>query len=52
MDGEVNYISAGRYLIKSEAGDIKSADSKFRKITEELEKNAKKEGMEFSIKEK
>jgi len=51
-EAEIKYISAGKYSIKTEADDIKSADNKIKKIAEEIEKQSKKEGFEFSIKEK
>ncbi len=46
---EVKYISAGRYSLKSEAGDIKTADTVLKNILSEIEKAAKKEGAEFSV---
>ena len=49
-DGKISYLSAGRYLIKVESEDIKKADNKLKKILEEIEKQAKKENMEFSTK--
>ena len=49
---EVRYISAGHYSLISESSDIKSADNAVRKALSEIEKNAKKFGMEFSIIEK
>ena len=51
-DAEVKYISAGKYSIKTEAQDMKSADNNLKKVLEEIEKQAKKHGMEFSIKGK
>ncbi len=51
-DAEVKYVSAGRYSIKAEADDLKAADHKLRSILSEIEKAAKNNGMEFSIKEK
>jgi translation initiation factor 2 alpha subunit (eIF-2alpha) len=51
-DIQVKYISAGKYYLKIEAGDPKKADNKLREILEEIEKKAKKQGLEFSIKEK
>jgi len=41
-----------KYSLKTEAQDIKSADNKFKKIVSMIESEAKKEGMEFSVKEK
>lgn len=49
---EVKYISAGKYSIKIEAEDIKTADNSLKEILKELEEQSKKEGLEFSIKEK
>jgi len=51
-EGEIKYITAGKYSLKTEAQDIKSADNKFKKIVSMIESEAKKEGMEFSVKEK
>jgi len=49
---EVKYISAGRYSIKIEADDIKTADNRLKEILKDLEEKAKKAGLEFSVKEK
>jgi translation initiation factor 2 alpha subunit (eIF-2alpha) len=49
-DFEIKYISAGRYLIESESSEIKSADKKIREKINEAEKEAKKLGVEFSLK--
>lgn len=49
---EVKYISAGKYSLKSESSNVKSADNNLKKILSEIEKSAKKEGMGFSIIEK
>lgn len=49
-DFEVKYLGAGNYLIEAESNDLKSAD---KKITEKInlaEKEAKKLGVEFSLK--
>jgi len=46
---EVKYISAGRYSLKAESDDIKKADQELRNNLENLEKEAKKMKMEFSI---
>lgn len=51
-NAEVKYISAGKYSIKTEAKDIKKADHKLKEIFEELEKSAKKHGVEFKVNEK
>jgi translation initiation factor 2 alpha subunit (eIF-2alpha) len=49
QDVVVKYLSAGRYSIKTEASDIKTADQKLTKVLDELEKKAKKQKIEFSI---
>lgn len=48
-DAEVMYIAAGRYSLKREDSDLKHADQKLREILEDIEKAAKKFGMEFII---
>jgi len=47
---QIKYISAGKYSIKIEADDIKKADQKLKEILEDLEKKAKKQDIEFSLK--
>ncbi|MCK5624517.1 hypothetical protein KAI04_01625 [Candidatus Pacearchaeota archaeon] len=49
---EVKYISAGKYSIKIEADNIKTADNKLKEILKGLEEKAKKVGFEFFVKEK
>jgi len=49
---EIKYISAGKYSIKIEADDIKTADNKLKEILKTVEEKAKKAGFEFSVKEK
>ena len=49
---KVKYISAGHYTLEIESEDPKTADQKLREILLDLEKTAKKQGLEFSIKEK
>jgi translation initiation factor 2 alpha subunit (eIF-2alpha) len=49
---EVKYISAGRYSVKTEAEDIKASDKKLKEILDEIEKKAKKDDMDFEVKEK
>ena len=49
---EIKYISAGRYSIKIEADDIKTADNRLKEILKSLEEKAKKAGFEFFVKEK
>ena len=51
-DAKTSYISAGKYSIKTEAEDIKKADNKLKEILKDLEEDAKKQEMEFSVKEK
>lgn len=51
-DIKIKYLSGGRYSLESEAGDLKSADNLLKKDLIEIEKRAKKSGMDFSIKEK
>ena len=48
----IHYISAGKYMLKIIDKDKKTADKKSKEILEEIEKQAKKKGAEFSIKEK
>tara|TARA_Y100000034_G_scaffold17454_1_gene19095 strand:- start:12323 stop:13027 length:705 start_codon:yes stop_codon:yes gene_type:complete len=51
-EGKIKYISAGKYSIKTESNDLKSTDNILKKILSEIEKKAKKEGVDFSILEK
>jgi S1 RNA binding domain protein len=51
-DIEIKYISAGKYSLKTEAEDIKKADNKLREIIQEIEKQTKKDNINFSVKEK
>jgi translation initiation factor 2 alpha subunit (eIF-2alpha) len=51
-EAEIRYISAGHYSLRMESRDIKNADSSLRKIILEIEKGAKKQGMEFNLIEK
>ena len=51
-DAEIKYISAGNYSIKTEAETLKIADQKLKDILNNLEKQAKKFKIKFSIKEK
>jgi len=44
------YLAAGKYIIISEAEDIKTADNNLKKILEELMINARKKGVELVIK--
>jgi translation initiation factor 2 alpha subunit (eIF-2alpha) len=47
---EVKYISAGKYSIKKETSDLKKSDKELKEVLENLEKFAKKNHMEISIK--
>ena len=49
---EVKYISAGKYSVKIEADDIKTADNRLKEMLKDLEEKAKKAGFEFFVKEK
>jgi translation initiation factor 2 alpha subunit (eIF-2alpha) len=46
----VKYISAGRYSLEIESEDVKLADKKLREMITGAEKEAKKAGIEFSVK--
>lgn len=49
---KVKYISAGKYVFEIESEDPKKASQNIKNTLLEIEKTAKKEGLEFSIKEK
>ncbi|MEK6898388.1 MAG: hypothetical protein AABX28_03465 [Nanoarchaeota archaeon] len=49
---ELKYISAGRYSIKAESDNLKKTDAELKEIFSGIERDAKKQKMEFSIKEK
>ncbi len=49
---EIKYIGAGRYSIKTEAVDLKTADNMLREIFSYIDKASKQEGITFSVKEK
>ena len=51
-EAEIRYIAAGTYSIKIEAKDMKKADNKLQEILKEIENQAKKNKVEFSIKGK
>jgi translation initiation factor 2 alpha subunit (eIF-2alpha) len=51
-EADIRYLSAGNYSIKIEASDPKKADTTIRDILLSTEKKARKEGLDFSIKEK
>jgi len=46
---EIKYISSGKYSLKRKSEDIKKTDTELKNTLEELEKEAKKKGVEFSI---
>ncbi len=48
----IKYISAGRYSLETETEDVKTADKKLKEMINIAEKQAKKLGVEFSVKEK
>lgn len=48
----IKYISAGKYSITAEEENLKKADNKIKNITEELEKTAKKNDIDFKVKDK
>lgn len=49
-DFDVMYIAAGRYVLRKESEDIKSADKKLREVLLDVEKKGKKLGVELKIK--
>lgn len=49
---EIKYISAGKYSIKAEASDIKTADNKIKNIFEDIESKSKAQDVVFHVKEK
>ena|SRR3989344_5659935 len=51
-NAEVRYIAAGKYSIKTEDTNPKEAEQRLRKIIENIEKQAKKSGINFSVREK
>jgi|TARA_Y100000034_G_C6889871_1_gene409191 translation initiation factor 2 alpha subunit (eIF-2alpha) len=51
-NAEIKYISAGKYSVKTESENLKKTDKMLKEITNEIEKRAKKIGVEFSIIEK
>ncbi len=51
-NAEIKYISAGNYSIKTDDKEKKLADRKLKDILDKIEKQAKKQEIEFSIKEK
>lgn len=49
---QVNYLSAGTFTIEAQEEDLKKADTKIREILNNVEKQAKKREMKFSVVEK
>jgi|TARA_Y100000310_G_scaffold134635_1_gene133551 translation initiation factor 2 alpha subunit (eIF-2alpha) len=49
---DIRYLSAGKYTLKLESNDAKQADNKLKEILEKIEKEAKKNKIEFNLKEK
>ena len=49
---EVKYIAAGKYALSSDSEDPKKVENFLRERIEEIEKSAKKLGVEFAVKEK
>lgn len=52
INADVKYISAGRYNLKTEDEDVKTASRKLTETMNNIEKKAKRLKVEFSIKEK
>ena len=48
---KVSYVSAGKYSLKYACDDFKKGKQDMKEVLEDLEKKAKKEGCEFSVKE-
>ena len=46
---EVKYISSGKYSLKKKSEDIKKADQELTQTLAEIEKKARKKGVEFNI---
>ncbi|MBI2043029.1 hypothetical protein HYT25_01435 [Candidatus Pacearchaeota archaeon] len=49
---EIRYLAAGKYSIKTESNDVKKASVVLRNVLEEIEKKARENRMDFSIREK
>lgn len=48
-DAQVNYISAGKYSISAQGNDPKKIDNSLKELLNTIEKEAKKEHMEFNL---
>ncbi len=46
----IHYLAAGHYVLEKEGDDLKSADQALRDAANEIEKRAKKEGIEYASK--
>jgi translation initiation factor 2 alpha subunit (eIF-2alpha) len=51
-DCEIRYLSAGKYLLKTEDKDLKNADRKAEEILENIKKKAKEKDLDYDFKEK
>ena len=51
-DVEIKYLAAGKYSISSEAEDKKIADNRIKAVFDKILDKSKKDGLEFSFKEK
>ena len=51
-DVKIKYISAGRYSISSESDTIKNADKIISEVLDKISKDAKKNNMEFAVRDK
>jgi len=51
-DADIKYLSAGKFIIKSQSNSPKIADNNIKKILFTVEKQAKEQGLNFSILEK
>ena len=49
---QVQYISAGKYVLKAESDNPKTADNTLKEILQDVENQAKKEHLDFQIIEK
>jgi translation initiation factor 2 subunit 1 len=49
-EGEIKYIAAGNYNLRTKADNLKTADKKLQEILQIIENKAKKQGAIFSIK--
>lgn len=52
VSANIKYISAGKYSVKTESENVKTADKKLLEIANDIEKKAKELKVEFSIKER